>query len=50
MVEIRTSIGLPRTLTAKRPSCGNRFSEISSPDISLSRNATALAILASASI
>ncbi|MPN22360.1 hypothetical protein SDC9_169743 [bioreactor metagenome] len=49
-VEIRTSTGLPRTLMLKRPSWGRRFSEISRPDISFRRSATAEEILASASV
>jgi len=49
-VDIRTSTVPSLSRTAKRPSCGRRFSEMSRPDISFKRNATAPEILASASV
>src|SRR5213594_4208888 len=50
MVEMRTSTGCWRTSTLKRPSCGWRFSEMSSPAINLSRRASAAATRSSVSV
>ena len=50
IVDMRTSTALSRTSTLKRPSCGRRFSEISSPAMSFKRNASAGATRKSASV
>ena len=50
MVDMRTSTGWSRTITAKRPSCGRRFSEISSAAMSFRRSTIAGPVLTSVSV